>query len=275
MPRRVIVLKFGGSVLASPESLSLAVHEIYRWRREGWSVLAVVSAFSGETDALLREAIERGSGACRHVLAAAIGQGETRSASQLGLLLERSGVPAAVVNPGAIGLRGTGDPLDADPCSVDTDALLRLFAEDRVVVCPGFVATDDTGRWLLLGRGGSDLTALYLTAELRTSGKLEAKCRLIKDVDGLYDREPKAGPTLPDRYASASRGRRPGARRLDHPAQGHRVRQVARPRIRDGPPRRHTPDRHRHRSADRDPARAVAPRACRAARPRRGGLRRL
>src|SRR5690606_20492696 len=203
MPRRVIVLKFGGSVLASPESLSLAVHEIYRWRREGWSVLAVVSAFSGETDALLREAIERGNGACRHVLAAAVGQGELRSASQPGLLLERSGVPAAVVNPGAIGLRATGDPLDADPCAVDTGALRRLFAADRVVVCPGFVATDDSGRWLLLGRGGSDLTALYLTAELAASGEIEARCRLVKDVDGLYDRDPKAGPTLPDRYATA------------------------------------------------------------------------
>lgn len=202
--RRVIVLKFGGSVLACPESLSLAVHEIYRWRRDGWSVLAVVSAFNGETDALLGEAIERGNGACRHVLAAAVGQGELRSASQLGLLLERSGVPASVVNPGAIGLRATGDPLDADPCAVDTAGLLNLFDEDRVVVCPGFVATDDSGRWLLLGRGGSDLTALFLTAELRNSAGVEARCRLIKDVDGLYDSDPKAGPVLPERYAAAS-----------------------------------------------------------------------
>ncbi|MFG0291876.1 MAG: hypothetical protein ACF8MJ_01845, partial [Phycisphaerales bacterium JB050] len=202
--RRVIVLKFGGSVLASPVSLALAVHEIYRWRRDGWCVLAVVSAFNGETDALLGEAIERGSGACRHVLAAAVGQGELRSASQLGLLLERSGVPASVVNPGAIGLRATGDPLDADPCTVNTAGLLNLFDEDRVVVCPGFITPDASGRWMLLGRGGSDLTALFLTAELRDGLEIEARCRLIKDVDGLYDSDPKAGPVLPERYAAAS-----------------------------------------------------------------------
>ena len=57
MPRhRLIVLKFGGSVLRDESTLRLAVHEIYRWRRQGWQVAAVVSAFAGRTDELLRRA---------------------------------------------------------------------------------------------------------------------------------------------------------------------------------------------------------------------------
>ena len=41
----IVVLKFGSSVLRSANDLPTAVHEIYRWRREGFQVVAVVSAF--------------------------------------------------------------------------------------------------------------------------------------------------------------------------------------------------------------------------------------
>ncbi len=56
MRARVIVLKFGGSILADAKSLRLAVHEVYRWRRDGWHVVAVVSAFAGRTDDLYEQA---------------------------------------------------------------------------------------------------------------------------------------------------------------------------------------------------------------------------
>ncbi len=52
----LIVLKFGGSVLRDEASLGGAVHEIYRWRRDGWRVVAVVSALAGRTDELLAHA---------------------------------------------------------------------------------------------------------------------------------------------------------------------------------------------------------------------------
>ena len=53
--RRLIVLKFGGSVLKDEDSLQFAVQEIQRWRRDDWRVVAVVSALAGETDALLEQ----------------------------------------------------------------------------------------------------------------------------------------------------------------------------------------------------------------------------
>ena len=52
----VIVLKFGSSVLRGPESVRDAVHEVYRHVRHGRRVIAVVSAFEGATQALLRAA---------------------------------------------------------------------------------------------------------------------------------------------------------------------------------------------------------------------------
>jgi len=47
---KIIVLKFGSSVLRSEKDLQTAAHEVYRWWREGRQVVAVVSAFGDTTD---------------------------------------------------------------------------------------------------------------------------------------------------------------------------------------------------------------------------------
>ncbi|MCA9298883.1 MAG: hypothetical protein KDA28_07445, partial [Phycisphaerales bacterium] len=181
MPR-LIVLKFGGSVLTDAKRLRIAVHEIYRWRREGWQVVAVVSALHGRTDALEADLHPH---ADPHARASYLASGEREAASLLGVQLDRAGLPASVFGPGQIGLLATGHPLDAHPYDVDRERLRDALDRDGVVVVPGFIANDTDGRIVTLGRGGSDLTALFLAHALDAD-----RCRLIKDVDGLYDDDP-------------------------------------------------------------------------------------
>ncbi|MEM1424141.1 MAG: homoserine dehydrogenase, partial [Planctomycetota bacterium] len=69
------------------------------------------------------------------------------------------------------------------------DAFSGVLAGAGVVVFPGFVALDRRGRAVTLGRGGSDLTALFLAHALGA-----ARCRLVKDVDGLYNADPRTVP---------------------------------------------------------------------------------
>lgn len=208
MPDRRIVLKFGGSVLLDEASLRRAVHEIYRWRREGWAVVAVVSAFAGRTDQILDRCARLDPGGHQRLspvaLAAALGAGEAESAAFLGAQLDRAGVPATVLSPGAVGLRADGDPLDADPREVDTGPIESALARDGVVVFPGFVALDTAGRAVTLGRGGSDSTALFLAHALGAE-----RCRLVKDVDGLYEADPNAAGRVggrPPRFETATWG---------------------------------------------------------------------
>lgn len=186
----LIVLKFGGSVLRDEARLRIAVHEIYRWRRDGYRVVAVVSALQGRTDELLARCQAKAGSISPHATAAMASIGEHESAALLGVLLDRAGIPARTLTPSALELLATGDPLDADPVSLDTAPITRGLESDGVVVVPGYAAIDEQGRTVVLGRGGSDLTALLL------AGKLGAdKCRLLKDVDGLYERDPaKPGP---------------------------------------------------------------------------------
>ena len=58
--RRLVVLKFGSSVLECEDDYRTCAQEIYRHIRDGEKVVAVVSALAGETDALLAQAARVG-----------------------------------------------------------------------------------------------------------------------------------------------------------------------------------------------------------------------
>ncbi len=89
--------------------------------------------------------------------------------------------------------------LDAEPRALDAAVVRRALAETGIVVLPGFAGCDDDGMTNLLGRGGSDLTALFLAQQLGA-----ASCRLVKDVEGLYPRDPHDGAPSTQPYATAS-----------------------------------------------------------------------
>ncbi len=185
MHHPLTILKFGGSVLRSEEDLRRGVHEAYRWIRAGSKVVVVVSAFEGTTDRLLTQARSYTDATDDKACALLLATGEFTTASLLSLAFSRAGIPARVLGPQAIQLKTRGRGTDADPASIDRRIIDRSLNECPVVIIPGFVGVDDDNQFTLLGRGGSDLTALFLAAELGAS-----RCRLIKDVDGLYDRDP-------------------------------------------------------------------------------------
>lgn len=199
MARPLIVLKFGGSVLRDEDDLLKAVKETESWIDRGWSVVAVVSAFEGVTDTLVRRAKAFGEQPLAEAQALLTATGELQSASLLGLALHRANILSTIAAPWTIGLRAEGAPLDAFPRSINAAAVKVLLEEYRALVVPGFVGIDELKRLVLLGRGGSDLSAIFVAEQLGA-----AKCRLIKDVDGLYEWDPAKTGTQPRRYASVS-----------------------------------------------------------------------
>jgi homoserine dehydrogenase len=189
------VLKFGSSVLRTEDDIPAAVHEIYRFLRKGARVLAVVSAFGGTTDLLLGKARGLAGDPEPSGLAALLATGEQTSAALLALGLARAGVPARVLDPGTAGPFTRGALLDAEPADLDAAAVRRAFAEASVVVLPGFVGRTAAGDTSLLGRGGSDLTAFFAAARLGA-----ASVRLVKDVDGIYEKHPATPGARPRRF---------------------------------------------------------------------------
>jgi homoserine dehydrogenase len=192
-----IVLKFGSSVLTTAASLPIAVAEIYRHWREGRRIAVVVSAFERVTDTLCAAAQTLSADPDPATLAALVSTGEIVSASQLVLALHRAGISAQLVDPRDIELTAVGDRMNAVLSAVAVERLNACLARSAVVVVPGFFARSDAGGLSLLGRGGSDFTALYL------ADSLGAKCCLLKDVDGLYESDPYRGGQ-PGRFVMAN-----------------------------------------------------------------------
>lgn len=195
----LIVLKFGSSVLRTEDDLPLVVHEIYRWVRDGYRVLAVVSAFESRTNQLFAQAQRFTDRPDAASVAALVATGEAASAALLSLVLDRAGLASALLDADRVSLRTQGPLLDADPCAVNCDAIDRFFKHHSVAVLPGFVGRDQSGSSSLLGRGGSDLTALFLAQQLGAE-----RCRLVKDVDGLFDRDPAHTGASAKRYETLS-----------------------------------------------------------------------
>jgi homoserine dehydrogenase len=193
----VEVLKFGSSVLRSAADLPIAVDEIYRRWRAGSRILVVVSAFEGVTDRLLGEVSSVTESECREATAAYVSTGEQKTAALLLATLHRSGIPSRIVEPREIGLIADGSILEGAPFSVEVSALRKLWIDYPILVLPGFYGIDVGGTTALFGRGGSDLSALFLAAELG------GKCRLVKDVPGVFNSDP-ARLTAARRFAALS-----------------------------------------------------------------------
>jgi homoserine dehydrogenase len=150
----IIVLKFGGSVLRSQADVPTAVHEIYRWYRAGWRVVAIASTL-GES--------------------AELAAGEQGAAALLGAALDRVGVPASIVDPRELGPMAACTSLDSGAAEERVERLKTLLRQSPVLVLPAFGHEPDS----------SDHSAVLLAHALRAN-----RCRLLKDVDGVYESDP-------------------------------------------------------------------------------------
>ncbi len=198
MPVPVIVLNFGHSVLNSLDDYTRAASEIYRHYRQGKNVVAITSAQGDQTDVLMAEARQIGPEGRANNLPELLQLGERRSAALLALALERIGAPAFVRQARDLGLTAEGEYTDAKLTGLNTAQLEEDLKNHDIVVMPGFVAIGANDRAVLLGQGGADLTALFVAKQL------SVEAVLLKDVDGIYERDPKQAGPVPKRYTQIS-----------------------------------------------------------------------
>ena len=180
------ILKFGSSVLASPDAYRSAAEEVRTEIARGAKVVTVVSAMGETTDALLAGALAVTPSPPDSLVSALLATGEEASVAMLAIALTASGVHAVGLPSWRLPIRTCGTLKDADPVDVDAGAITALLEKHDAVVLPGFVGYDATGTPSLLGRGGSDLTAIFLGHALGAT-----EVRLVKDVDGIFPADPK------------------------------------------------------------------------------------
>lgn len=72
---------------------------------------------------------------------------------------------------------------------IDNTLLETLTAHSGVLLTQGFIAANDAGETVLLGRGGSDTSAAYFAAKLGA-----VRCEIWTDVPGIYTANPHMIP---------------------------------------------------------------------------------
>lgn len=77
-------------------------------------------------------------------------------------------------------------------CRFDPDPALqeRLSALGKVILTQGFIASDEDGNTVLLGRGGSDTSGAYIAAKLQAR-----RLEIWTDVPGMFSANPRSTPT--------------------------------------------------------------------------------
>jgi aspartate kinase len=184
----LIVLKFGGSSLATPELRLLAAQRVRQAVEEGVTPLVVTSAIGRlpapyATDSLIALAPDAGDGPNRDLLLAT---GEMIGAAVFAELLASIGIPARALTGGQAGITTDATHGDARITHVDPAPIRRLLAARITPVIAGFQGVAEDGSITTLGRGGSDLTAVAITATLG-----DASLEIVTDVDGVMSADPQ------------------------------------------------------------------------------------
>jgi len=188
---REVVMKFGGSSLATPELRALAVKRVRDKLAAGARPVIVVSALGRApapyaTDTLLDLAPGIKGGPNRDLL---LSCGETISASIFAALLESEGIPARALTGAQAGIHTDANHGDARVVAVEPDNLRTLLDAGVTPVVAGFQGIAEDGSVTTIGRGGSDLTAVVLA---RALGNVQ--CEILTDVDGVMSADPKRVP---------------------------------------------------------------------------------
>ncbi len=183
----LVVQKFGGSSLASPERIQVAAKRCCDLVQEGHQVVSVVSAQGDTTDDLL-EKVRTFSPNLRE-LDAYLSAGEQLSAALMAMAIQDQGCKAISLTGWQAGLETDENHADARILGLSGDRIHRELNEGKIVVVAGFQGIGPSGDITTLGRGGSDTTAVALAAFLSAG-----ICRIFTDVDGVYDKDPRLHP---------------------------------------------------------------------------------
>ncbi|MEZ5444528.1 MAG: aspartate kinase [Gammaproteobacteria bacterium] len=185
----LIVQKYGGTSVGSPERIAGVAERVARARREGHDVVVVVSAMSGETDRLIGLARQVSEKPTPRELDVLLATGEQVTIALTSMAMEKRGCRAISYTGPQVRILTDSAHNKARIIDIDDARMRRDLQAGRVVVVAGFQGVDEHGNITTLGRGGSDTTAVALAAALQAD-----ECQIYTDVDGVYTSDPRIVP---------------------------------------------------------------------------------
>ena len=185
----LIVQKYGGTSVGSPERIKNVAKRVAAARQEGHDVVVVVSAMSGETNRLVALAHEMQEFPDPRELDVVLATGEQVTIGLLAMALKNIGVEAKSYTGWQVAVKTDTAHTKARIEDIDSDKMRADLAQGKVVIVAGFQGINSVGDISTLGRGGSDTSAVALAAAL-----IADECQIYTDVDGVYTTDPRVVP---------------------------------------------------------------------------------
>ncbi len=187
--RPLIVQKYGGSSLATPDHVRRVARHVIERKDQGCDLVVVVSAMGKTTDEFVKLAHELNANPDRRELDMLLATGEQISIAALALAVQAAGRQAVSLTGPQAGILTDDNHSQARIIEIFTDRIRKLLAEDKIVIVAGFQGVTLDDEITTLGRGGSDTTAVALAAALEAD-----YCEIMSDIDGIYTADPKIVP---------------------------------------------------------------------------------
>ncbi len=185
----LVVQKYGGSSVATPEHIKRVARRVVERRKEGNDLVVVVSAMGDTTDELISLMKKISLQPSEREVDMLLSTGEQVSIALLAMAIQELGFEAISLTGAQAGIKTNSVHNKAKIAAIDTKRVENELRCGRIVIVAGFQGVDENNEIFTLGRGGSDTSAVALAAALKAD-----VCEIYTDVDGVYTTDPRLVP---------------------------------------------------------------------------------
>jgi aspartate kinase len=193
----LIVQKFGGTSVATPEAREALLNQVRKCIEAGNDVVVVVSAmgrfgdpYATDTLISLFEQIDPKIDSKKKDLLMSCG--EIISCSLVSHLLEVNNIPSIPMTGFQAGILTNNNFTNSEIININTTAIKKHLQDGKVVVIAGFQGATADGEITTLGRGGSDTAAVAIGAYLEAE-----RVDIFTDVPGIAKVDPRVVSIAP------------------------------------------------------------------------------
>ena len=184
--QKLLVQKFGGASLANANQIQDIAKRVSQLHAGDYGLIIVVSAMGPSTDNLIKLAYQVSPHPNRRELDMLISTGERVSMSLMSMAINDQQCKAISLTGSQAGVltddtHSSARIIDIKPIRIESE-----LNKNNVVVIAGFQGVSpQTKEITTLGRGGSDTTAVALSAYFKAE-----RCEILKEVAGVYSADP-------------------------------------------------------------------------------------
>lgn len=185
----LIVKKFGGSSVATPDKMRTVVRRVLQGMQEDDKVVLVVSAMGDTTDELVSLARQVTSKPYGREMDMLLSTGEQISIALMAMAFKEAGHKAVSFTGAQAGIVTSNAFNKGRILEINADRVTEALDEGNIVIVAGFQGMTNDGDITTLGRGGSDTTAVAVAGAVNADA-----CEIYTDVDGIYTSDPRVVP---------------------------------------------------------------------------------